>query len=551
MKMRDSKIWIRKIPLHTWILLLIVVVGIFLRTYHFRDWLVFNPDQARDATVIENVLDGKKSWLMLGPEAGNTRFDLGPWFYHLEVVSAKIFGNAPDKMAYPDLLFSILAIPLFYVFMKKYFPTKLSLALTGLLSVSFFAVRYSRFAWNPNSIPFFVLVFLLGILYLLESEKRKSLWGAVMIGTGIGVGIQLHILLFFIMPTVAALFFLFLFFKKVPIGSLLGKIGIVLLLIAATNAGQIAYELNHGNSNTRKFMKSTTGTTMKIRPGKNLELDFLCQAQANLHIISSLGNADECDFSDILTEMKADSRVFFLSPEKKTSLYIIIVGTIFSLAGYILLIYFWRKETDWRKRNFLALVEIFGLVTLAAMFPVSDQAEPRYHIVLFFLPFVFAGIIFDGLLRFRKIWSKIAVALLFALLFWLNGSTEAKTAENFSAGKANTEKFIFLGETEKVAKYLIDNAGGSKTIYLRGEKIYDKRYFKSLNYILASQGYDLARPSSDGGDLISGASVFFVVKTRFDKYRIGDKIGGYSRVAQLIRFGDVTVIVPSDDEVDR
>jgi 4-amino-4-deoxy-L-arabinose transferase-like glycosyltransferase len=207
MKISDLKNSIKKVPTHIWILLLITVVGTFLRTYHFRDWLIFNSDQARDATVIENILNGKKTWLMLGPEAGSTLFDLGPWFYYLEAVSAKIFGNAPDKLAYPDLLFSILAIPLFYIFAKKYFKRNLSLLLTFFLSTSSFMIFYSRFASNPNSIPFFSLLFFLGMLILLNSEEKRFFWGAAMVGIGIGVGLQLHILLFFVMPVVVSLFF--------------------------------------------------------------------------------------------------------------------------------------------------------------------------------------------------------------------------------------------------------------------------------------------------------------------------------------------------------
>lgn len=550
MKISDIKNSINKIPVRIWVLIFIIAVGIFLRTYHFRDWLVFNPDQARDATIVEKVLSGQKSWLILGPEAGNTRFHLGPWFYHLEIVSAKIFGSAPNTMAYPDLLFSVLSIPLFYIFLKKYFSTKLSLALSGLYSASFFAVKFSRFAWNPNSIPFFVPLFLLGILYLLGPDRKKSYLGAAMVGIGIGVGTQLHILLFFIMPTVAILFFLFLFFRKSPILPKFGKIGITLALVLITNAGQIAYGMNHSASNVKKFFKSTTGTTLEIKPGKNLQLDLLCHAQANLHIISSLGNGDQCDSPGILERFRIDSQVFFIYPENRKAFYTIIVGAIFSLAGYILLAYFWRKEADRDKRNFLALAGIYGLITSIAMFPIVDQIEVRYYIVLFFLPFVFLGIMVDGLLRFGKIGTKIIAVLVFVLLFALNGSTEAKTAEKFSARTANNEKFIFLGETEKIAEYLIANANGSKKIYLRGEKKYERRYFSPLSYILAKRGIDLASPQSDEKKLVPGAPIFFVTKTRFDKYKIGDKIGGYSRVAQLIRFGDVTIVVPSDDKVD-
>jgi len=521
-----------------------------LRAYHFHDWLLFNPDQARDAKVVDDMVSGRSSWLVLGPEAGNTSFQLGPWTYQLEAISAKIFGSSPDAMAYPDLLFSILSIPLFYVFLKKYFSARLSLALTGLYSFSFSAIRYSRFAWNPNSIPFFVLLFLLGILQLLETDKKKSFWGAALVGIGVGVGIQLHILLLFIMLGVAGLFFLFLFFKRTPILPKFEKMGIVLLLILLTNLGQIAFEMKNGFYNTRKFVRSTAGSTVEMKLGENLKKDFLCLARANLHIITSLGNGDGCDSPDMLEAYYADKRVFLAYPENKLAIELIAVGSVFTLAGYVLVVLFWRKEKDERKRNFLALTGIFGLVTFLVMFPVIDQTEPRYFIVSFFLPFVFLGVMADGLIRFRSIWTKITVSAVFIWLVYLNGTTEAKTAEVFLAKKANDANFIYLGETEDMANFLAANANDSKTIYFRGEKDYEKRYFKPLNYILARSGINLAHPASDEGESVPGAPTYFVVKTWYGKYKIGSKIGGHSRVSQMIKFNDATLIVPTEDEAD-
>ncbi|HHE46031.1 MAG TPA: phospholipid carrier-dependent glycosyltransferase, partial [Candidatus Moranbacteria bacterium] len=273
---------LKKISRPVWILILIILLGIFLRAYHFHDWLTFNPDQARDAMLVENVLKGKSSWIMLGPEAGNTHFDLGPWFYHLEILSAKIFGNTPDKLAYPDFIFSILTILLFYILIKRYFSQKISLLLTFFLSISYFMIRYSRFAFNPNSVPFFLLLFFLGSLYLLEKKKKKW-WGAILTGIGIGVGIQLHAILIFTLPTVAGLVFFYLFFKKESLKTILKEICLVVLLILITNSGQIIYSFNHGNSNLHRFRKSFIqsagdgSSSLK----KNVIIAGVCQASAN------------------------------------------------------------------------------------------------------------------------------------------------------------------------------------------------------------------------------------------------------------------------------
>ena len=131
---------INKIPYSTWILLGIILIGIFLRTYNFHDWLRFNADQSRDAEVVSNSLEGKSSLPLLGPKAGGTEFRLGPIFYYFQTASAAFFGNQPDKMAYPDLFFSILSIPLLFLFLRKLFSERIALSSTAIYSLSFFAM---------------------------------------------------------------------------------------------------------------------------------------------------------------------------------------------------------------------------------------------------------------------------------------------------------------------------------------------------------------------------------------------------------------------------
>jgi len=490
--MNDLKIWIRKIPLHVWILLLIVAVGIFLRTYHFRDWLVFNPDQARDATVIGNILEGKKSWLMLGPEAGNTLFDLGPWFYHLEAISAKIFGNAPDKLAYPDLLFSILAIPLFYIFLKKYFKRNLSLLLTFFLSISYFMIFYSRFASNPNSIPFFSLLFFLGLLMLLDSKEKRVAWGAALAGIGIGVGLQLHILILFVMPAVVFLFFLNLFLRKAPIAPLVKKTLMILFFALIANIGQIAYEANHNHSNTNRFLKAFSKNAQSNNWGQDIEITLLCQAEANLHILASTSTGDNCEYPAVLSRILA-SRVIGvpLGQADRDILLEIAVGLLFTLGGYVLLVYFWRVETDPAKKRFLALVGAYAAVTFFVMVPIIGQAALRYYIVIFFLPFVFLGLwtklLWGGRNGKEKYFFGAALIAIFALIAYLQyvkiGSEYTKHKEmSFS-----DTRFVALDEAEVMAKYVAENTLPQKKAYISGKVVFFSRYFKPVSYLAKKQ----------------------------------------------------------------
>ena len=138
-----SKIFakIKKIKKTTWILFAIILIGLFLRTYHFRDWLYFGADQAHDALVSGNAATGKTAWPLQGADMGNTNFLLGPMYYYFQMISGWSFGVAPQTMAYPDLLFNILSIPLLYYFLRRLFRMDISLSLMGLYAVSCFMIQ--------------------------------------------------------------------------------------------------------------------------------------------------------------------------------------------------------------------------------------------------------------------------------------------------------------------------------------------------------------------------------------------------------------------------
>ena len=119
-------------------LILILCIGIFLRTYHFSDWLHFEMDQAIDYDLVSPAVDfGPGHLPLLGPNVGGGLLRLGPAFYYMEYLSALVFGNDPTGHAMLVLLSSIFAIPLFYLFAKRYFSPVLSLGLMAVFSFSF------------------------------------------------------------------------------------------------------------------------------------------------------------------------------------------------------------------------------------------------------------------------------------------------------------------------------------------------------------------------------------------------------------------------------
>ncbi|KKP84220.1 MAG: hypothetical protein UR83_C0025G0023 [Candidatus Moranbacteria bacterium GW2011_GWF2_35_54] len=107
----------------------------------------FNNDQVRDAQIIDAMHSGE-NFPLFGPKAGGTKFNLGGAFYYLEYLSGAIFGFSPAGIAFFIPLLSIASIYLFYLLFKKIFSINITLGLTFLYAISFYAIKYSHFAWN-------------------------------------------------------------------------------------------------------------------------------------------------------------------------------------------------------------------------------------------------------------------------------------------------------------------------------------------------------------------------------------------------------------------
>ncbi|MEI8103433.1 MAG: glycosyltransferase family 39 protein [Candidatus Moraniibacteriota bacterium] len=476
------------------LLALILIVGVFLRTYQFREWLYFYPDQARDAIISEDAITGKTDWPLIGPIAASTRFKTGPIYYYFQIISGEIFGIGPDKMAYPDLLFGILAIPLFYIFLKRYFSPQLSLICTGLFAVSTYAIRYSRFAWNPNPIPFFVLLFLLALLAFLEYRERVSWWWAVALGTALGVGVQLHTVTLILFPAISVCVGGYLLWKSPR----LWKQSVLILLVAVLlNTGQIRSELNNNFDNTRAFFNTSSGRAQAQTTGYgqvvlNNTLNF---SETFAQIISSSGNPDQFNFPIVL-ERPHLSRDTYTPLGYNLFLAGIAVSLVFFLSGCWLLVRAFRRESDPRKREFLGLMILYSTMTFLIFIPINDDLRPRYFAPLIFLPFLFLGLWFQFV---KEYFSRSAIYFGWGILLLLvmgNLYTITREAKAFIAMDRSGPQYVVLGEIEPMADFIGEQFAGQKNIYFFAQGKYIQNYFKPMNYVLRAKGMVLNRISN-------------------------------------------------------
>ena len=519
--------------------LAVILVGIFLRTYNFHDWLRFSGDQSRDAKIISAAIENKAPLPLLGPKAGTTKFLLGPAYYYFSYASAKLFGNYPDKMAYPSLLSAILALPMLFIFLKEYFNRWMSLALTALASVSYVLVMASRFSSNPNLTPFFILLFLYAFLKILNSpEENNFLWSAV-VGVAMGIGVQLHTTIFIIFPLTALLVLGYLWKKKTPN---IGKYFFIILVISLLlNTTQFISEFNSHWQNSQEFFKGFTNDSSSAagRPSKLADIVYIsaCQIHANSLMVSSfspfkLDNSRSTMCQDV-----------FVSPfdnKVDTNAYTIYMplSILFSVAGYLLLIYEMKKEPEAKRRNFLGLVLLFNAVAFVIFIPIAGMMHSGYFLVLFITPFVILGALLELLMRkYGSMGMKVAMGVL-VFLFLFSLSSDYVEAMRLQAGLENNDSNSTLGEIERMSNYILAASPRNSTVYISGEGGLALRFYKPLSYFLEERGDTsiMLEPSlktidplgsPQGGNVQSGFPIYYVRANQSSDKTEGQAIAGH------------------------
>jgi len=536
--------------------LAIFAVGIFFRSYHFHDWLDFESDQARDLSITEKVVNEGGAWPLLGPDMshsqdGGERFHIGPVYYYFQIISGHLFGVRPETAAYPDLFFSILSIPLFYLFLKRYFEKNLSLALTGIYTVSFYIIQYSRFAYNTNPIPFFVILFLLSLSEFLSKREKVSWIWTILAGVALGVGIQLHVTLLLIFPTVALFVFLYILKNSRRIA---GKLGVILLIALALNLGQMAHEIRGNFANSKVFFHSVSQPDPKSTNSLPLKLamEADCQFQANFHMLSSLGDKVSCDYS-LISFINPNISLYSLNGIGDyytcainflgttgiyTRHFFLLLEVIFSFFGYGFLVYYFRKETG-EKKQFLGLIILYCLVSFFVIMPVIDDAPLRYFLLSFFVPYIFLGFLANLIVKKIR-FGVLLVSLIILFLVVANFSSLTAVSHDLAAGKRSGSLVcgpdaIVLGEIEPMASFIAQESDSQNEAYILHTSRYT--FYNPIKYLAQKNNVILNfAEGKDINNIPSGKPVFYFLEGLFAEPRFpicGHKVESYKRFANV------------------
>jgi hypothetical protein len=398
---------------------------------------------------------GVESLPLLGPRAGGTMLRLGPAFYNFQYLATQIFQSTDASvLGYPDLFFSILTIPLFFFFSRRYFSSAWSLAMALMLAVSFLAIEYGRFAWNPNSTLFFTLVFSYALLRLYDTEsgKQRPLWWAFVAGIGLAIASQLHFSAFLGLP-IALIAFIFFNFRDSKKVLSFKVISIFLLSVFLIYLPVLLSEF--------------------FKHGENFRLFF-----------SAIGikAASHGIFQNIFQVLRMFSKYFarisfgLVDPGR----IVLFLSGIFFASGFLANVLLLRLEKDAAKRKFLQWTLILIVVYFVLYIPLAFKINrPRFYLPFMMLPYVYLGYIviffrerFKQYLRLVVIFaflglSTIVFGNVYATTKWFSElqnseHTITSTGEKNSKG---TSFFMTWGHFERAARVIDESCETQGTIY--------------------------------------------------------------------------------------
>lgn len=468
------------------VLVIILIAGFVLRFYHHHEWLYFKMDQARDAAMTSNAVQYGAIYLpLLGPRAGATKVPsgylrLGPMFYYFQYIAGKLFNStSPDVFAYPELFFSVAAIIMLYIFSRLYFSRTISLLISAMYASCFIVVEYSRFSWNPNSLPFFMILGFYGLIRFLNEERsKKKIWWLALCATGLSVGSQLHFFGFFSLIAISVLvaFFHYETWKKENLKKMLKKeyfknfifyVLVFLAFFAIFYVPVFISEVIKNFQNTKDFFYA-----IGSKPGKESLISKIIQ-----NTFEQIRY-----FTLILTS------VYYTNSIKKNLSYVIpTLATVFT--GVALAYYFFKRQSR-LKKDFLILVICWIAVFFVLSIPVAFQLRPRFFLVVFPLPFILLGIIFDyALLKIKKDLAYAATFIVSGVVIAANGHGIQKWFQEQAKSQIKSTPVsrtlilknkdgVTLGQLERVVDFIYQNRkpGADIYYYVKPEHVFPIKY---------------------------------------------------------------------------
>lgn len=195
---KNIKTFINKNRFEFIILLLVLIIGAFLRLYKINQYMTFLGDEGRDVLIVRNLLVHGDP-ILIGPGTSIGNMYLGPIYYYMMAPALFLGGYSPVGPAVMIALLGIATVFLVWYVARDWFGKWAAFFAALLYAISPTIIIYSRSSWNPNIMPFFALLVVYSVWKLWR--KGKFAWLFV-IGISFAFVLQSHYLGLLLLPTI-------------------------------------------------------------------------------------------------------------------------------------------------------------------------------------------------------------------------------------------------------------------------------------------------------------------------------------------------------------
>ena len=366
-------------------LLIILTIGSWLRLSGIiNNSFAFTYDVGRDMLAVENIVVNHKVTL-IGQTTGVGGIFYGPWWYFILIIPFFIFSGNPQGIAFFMGFIGIVTILLSYIVGRKMGGVFLGIFFSAFISFSPMVIFSASQIWNPNLIPFLVLLVLLMLCIFSfdsksETSKTKYL---LLLGLLLGLTIDMEIVFGILLFLSICISLVFIFRKRLTIEEILFfTLGLLFIF-----SPRIIFEVRHDFLMTRTFIRTFSNGSML--PNQFSIFDALING---LNSLFNTWNATLAGQNSI-------------------------VGFILIIFVFLSLLFFYKKMENIQKqftKTILIVIVIFliGITFLnQAIWPHYLVGIPVFYILLVSLAINTARI------ALKKTWIIFFILL---ILFWIN-----------------------------------------------------------------------------------------------------------------------------------
>jgi len=416
------------------ILLLILLVGAFMRLYRISDYMTFLSDEGRDVIIVRRFITELHPPL-IGPGTSVGNMYLGPLYYYMMAPALLLANFSPVGPAVQIAILGIVTVFFVWFVGRKWFPSGEKVAWGALIAAGLYAisptvVAFSRSSWNPNIMPFFSL---LCIYSAWKVWKDHNFSWLIVLGISFAFVLQSHYLGLFLAPT------LFVFWImtardlrmnwKMKIGEFLRKSSFGFLIFLGLMSPLLIFDIRHNwqNYNAIKIFFTTS---------RDVGLPFLAY----------------------LSKIGSTTLMFFTNLPMGKNMYL---GILAVLVLIIFLGWVYKKHF---LRGAYVLLFLWITVGLIGIASYKGQIYDHYLGFLFPAPFLLLGAFAQKVLDSKNFLAKILFSLTIGFVVFFSFQ--------------NNPPFVNPGyqmpRAISVAKVIQEKAGGAK-FNLAAISVFDDR----------------------------------------------------------------------------